>query len=152
MRPSIGFTSRLWRAVRLAEAETGEKINQTRLGDLAAAELGRAEPFNQTTASSWLTKGVRDVDVIWALARVTGVRFAWLAAGELPMTEARQAEAEPDFEERPLPRRPAEEVLAEVEAERERERPAVRPAVANGDRAKKPGEKPGVKRRRPGSR
>lgn len=92
MRPSEGFTDRLWRAHRGLEDARGGEVSRAQLGALAAAALGRDKAFSQGTVSDWFTVGVRDADTIWAIAEACGVRAGWLAWNELPM---RAALAEP---------------------------------------------------------
>lgn len=90
--------------------------------------LAKRPPYTQNAASSWLRKGVRDVDVLWGLSEALGVRFAWLALGEGDMTEKKP---EPTITLNPRPDRLTyQELKAEAEAKAKR--------VAGGAKVRKP--------------
>lgn len=84
-RPSHGFAQRLRRAFRHLEDVRGEDLTQPQFADLVAAELGRERAHSQNAVSTWFKTGVRDVDVIWGIARACGVRESWLAFTDGPM-------------------------------------------------------------------
>lgn len=144
MRPSIGLAARIFRAWKHLETETGETVTQTRLGDLVGAELGLPKPITQPSVKEWLDKGVRDVDTLWGIAQATGVRFGWLAVGELPMVAPRSGARDAGaIEENPLPRRTAEEFEADTGTPAVADKPAAgaRKKVAGGGATRRPGRR-----------
>ncbi len=90
-------------------------MSQAKLGDLVAAEMGRTKPYSQGAVTLWFNDGVRDVDVIWALARACGVHFLWLATGEGPMRASAGA-AEEEIAMNPRPKLTATEAIQELRA------------------------------------
>jgi hypothetical protein len=137
MRPSIGLSNRIYRAWKYLESETGEEVRQARLGDMVAAELGRATPFTQPAVTGWLKKGVQDIDTLWGIAQACGVRAEWLAFGTPPMLDAKRPNAPAELEENPRPRVPLEETTN---------------AAVDSRGAGKDGSKLVTPSRRPGSR
>lgn len=146
MRPSVGVKARIYRAWKRLESEEAGDVNQAKLGDLIAAELERDKPLSQGRVSEILRIGTRDVDLLWAIARATGVDFVWLATGEGSMlTELARRKGETEIEENPAPTRTGEEFEQEEEIGEEEDAPEPRRAVA-GARGASPPKKRGGSR------
>ena len=114
--PSIGIAQRIFRAHSRLEVKLGRKVTNGQFGDMVAEELGRKEAYSHAAAGDWIRRGVKDVDVLWGIARACGVNFLWLAAGEGPMLSqhARMA-GEEEIALNPPPRTPAAEALRVAE-------------------------------------
>lgn len=90
--PSDGYWDRLVLALQvLARRRGGITVPKNELADLLTAQLGRkvgqpriTEWLGVQKAGVWTTepKPSRDIDVVWAFARICGVPPAWLAFGE----------------------------------------------------------------------
>lgn len=94
MRPSQGFRKRLEEALARADRLRGDRyrISQTELAEMVGEVLGDSR--TQASASLWMRNGVRDIDIIWALATALEVRPEWLALNSGEMLEEVE-EAEP---------------------------------------------------------
>lgn len=105
MLPSVGIAQRIFRAINRLEDRLGRKITDKELGDMVAEELNRPNAYSHAAAGEWRRKGVKDVDVLWGIARACGVNFPWLAVNEGSMiSAAARAGGEEEIELKPPPR------------------------------------------------
>lgn len=88
LAPSQGFAKRLARSMAvLAFREGVSSIGQEDLAGRVSKRLPNRKPYTQTAVSKWIGgKAVPDVDTVGIIAAVCGVRAAWLAYEDGPMT------------------------------------------------------------------